>query len=196
MKRIKTVKETMICAIYRKRSGKVLATAELMEIVRNYLSTIATATTRGIGRRKLLQYLCARDSEARAKASVRAKLERLHEAIRNGEVSGYQVDEAHTVYLVRDNGENRCIVRTVEKPHTRVDWAAFARAMGYTEDHARCMGCITHYKGSDSIKEVGKGVSEEFLKQTIQNLEREGKLYPMIENHVELLITNAVNAEE
>lgn len=191
MKVIKSVEETLIGKIYRKRLGKVLATAELVEIVRNFIATTANATTRGVGRRKLLQYLSARDSEARVKASATAKMARLHDAIERGEVSGYKVDDTHTIYLVRDGGMNRCVVRTVEKPHDRVDWAAFAKAMGYTEAHARCMGCVTHYKGSDTIKECGKTLMDEFIKSTAQDLDAKGLLYPMVQTYVQDLLNNS-----
>lgn len=188
MKTIKTVEETLIGKIYRKRLGKVLVTADLTEIVRNYLHTTANATTRGVGRHKMLQYLSARDSEARAKASATAKMARLRDGIERGEVFGYQLDDQHTIYLVRHGGVNRCIVRTVESPHTRVDWAAFAKAMGYSEEHARCMGCITHYKGSDTIREVGTTAMNDFIKSTAQNLDAEGRLYPMVQDYVQHLL--------
>lgn len=187
---IKSVEEIMVSRIYRKRLNKVLVTAELAEIVRNFISTTANATTRGKGRRKVLQYLCAKDGETRAKANTTAKLARLRDGIERGEVSGYQLDDQHTIYLIRDSGMNRCIVRTVEKPHSRVDWAAFAKAMGYTEDHARCMGCVTHYKGSDTIKEVGTTAMNDFIKSTAQNLDAEGLLYPMVQTYVQDLLNN------
>lgn len=187
---IKTVEETLTSRIYRKRLNKVLITAELAEIVRNFIATTANATTRGAGRLKLLQFLSARDTEARVKANTSAKMARLHDAIERGEVSGYKVDDTHTIYLVRVSGVNRCIVRTVEKPHSRVDWAAFAKAMGYTEDHARCMGCVTRYKGSDTIKECGKTLMDDFIKSTAHQLDEKGLLYPMVQTYVQNLLNH------
>lgn len=187
---IKSVEEIMVSRIYRKRLGRVLLTADLAGIIRNFIATTANATTRGVGRRKMLQFLSARDTEARVKANTSAKMARLYDAIERGEVSGYKVDDTHTIYLVRDGGVNRCIVRTVEKPHSRVDWAAFAKAMGYTEAHARCMGCVTHYKGSDTIKECGKTLMDEFIKSTAHQLDEKGLLYPMVQTYVQDLLNH------
>ena len=187
---IKSVEETLISRIYRKRLGKVLLTAEIAEIVRNFITTTANATTRGVGRHKMLQFLSARDNEARVKATTTKKMARLYDAIERGEVSGYKVDDTHTIYLVRNGGVNRCIVRTEEKPHDRVDWAAFAKAMGYTEAHARCMGCVTHYKGSDTIKECGKTLMDDFIKSTAHQLDEKGLLYPMVQTHVQDLLNH------
>lgn len=181
---VKTAFEVMMCKAFKRRLGKALVTAEVAEVVSNYLHTSATATTRGVGRRKLLQYLSARDAEVRAKKNTDAKLARLRDAIEHGEVSGYKLDDTHTIYTVRDGGKNRCVVRTEEKSHIRVDWAAFAKAMGYTADHAICMGCITTYRGSDTIKEAGTTAMDDFIKAVARQLDENDQLYDMVKDYV------------
>lgn len=183
-RKVKTAFEVLMGKAFKRRLGKVLVTAEVAEVVSDYLHTSATATTRGVGRRKLLQYLTARDAEMRAKKNTDAKLARLRDAIERGEVSGYKLDDTHTIFTVRDSGKNRCVVRTEEKAHVRVDWAAFAKAMGYTADHAICMGCITTYRGSDTIKEAGTTTMDDFIKAVARQLDEDDKLYDLVKDYV------------